>query len=228
MASSKVSLKLLIDKKGQRVLFAEASKDFVDFLFSLLVLPVGTVIRLLDNRDMIGGLAKIYQSVSDLNDDYIQSNQNKDVLLKPKSKLPFYSPEASLLLTEAFSSPSLALKSATGLYMCPSGCGLRSTYSRACPDCRKSFMSNIDNSYVLASEADAKGGGFVKGQVTYMVMDDLSVSPLSTIASIALLNKFNVKDLGALEEKAVHISMNEVISFRSFVHLSKYIVHIML
>ncbi|KAM0046182.1 hypothetical protein Hdeb2414_s0009g00312921 [Helianthus debilis subsp. tardiflorus] len=76
MASSKVSLKLLIDKKGQRVLFAEASKDFVDFLFSLLVLPVGTVIRLLDNRDMIGGLAKIYQSVSDLNDDYIQSNQN--------------------------------------------------------------------------------------------------------------------------------------------------------
>ncbi|KAJ0715122.1 hypothetical protein HanPI659440_Chr13g0497461 [Helianthus annuus] len=160
---------------------------------------------------MIGGLAKIYQSVSDLYDDYIQSNQNKDVLLKPKSKLPFYSPEASLLLTEAFSSPSLAPKSATGLYTCPSACGLRSTYARACPDCRKSFMSNIDNSYVLASEADAKGGGFVKGQHCF-----------------ALLNKFNVKDLGALEEKVVHISMNEVISFRSFVHLSKYIVHIML
>ncbi|KAM0046181.1 hypothetical protein Hdeb2414_s0009g00312911 [Helianthus debilis subsp. tardiflorus] len=70
-------------------------------------------------------------------------------------------------------------------------------------------MSNIDNSYVLASEADAKGGGFVKGQVTYMVMDDLSVSPLSAIANIALLNKLNVKDLGALEEKVVHISMNE-------------------
>jgi hypothetical protein len=34
-------MKLLVDTRGQRVLFAEASKDVVDFLFSLLALPVG-------------------------------------------------------------------------------------------------------------------------------------------------------------------------------------------
>ncbi|KAK8671683.1 hypothetical protein V6N13_038270 [Hibiscus sabdariffa] len=38
-----VSLKLLIAPKSQRVLYAEAGKDFVDFLFNIMTLPVGTV-----------------------------------------------------------------------------------------------------------------------------------------------------------------------------------------
>ena len=42
-----VSLKLLVDSEGQRVLVAEASKDFVDFLFYIMVLPVGTIAELL-------------------------------------------------------------------------------------------------------------------------------------------------------------------------------------
>jgi hypothetical protein len=39
MAATKVSLKLLIEKKSQRVLFAEADKEFVDLLFSIFTLP---------------------------------------------------------------------------------------------------------------------------------------------------------------------------------------------
>ncbi|MFS8014017.1 hypothetical protein Hanom_Chr15g01339721 [Helianthus anomalus] len=39
-----------------------------------------------------------------------------------------------------------------------------------------------------------------------MVMDDLAVSPMPTFST--LLNKF-IKDLDALEEKVVHIGMNE-------------------
>ncbi|GKF26296.1 pre-rRNA-processing protein TSR2-like protein [Tanacetum coccineum] len=48
-----------------------------------------------------------------------------------------------------------------------------------------------------------KGGGFVKGLVTYIVMDDLVVKLVSTIFSITMLNKFNVKEVGALMEKMV-------------------------
>lgn len=53
-------------------------------------------------------------------------------------------------------------------------------------------------------------GGFVKGVVTYMVMDDLVVTPLSSISSITLLHKFQVKDLGVLEEKVVNFGRDEV------------------
>ncbi|KDO67763.1 hypothetical protein CISIN_1g047373mg, partial [Citrus sinensis] len=35
------------------------------------------------------------------------------------------------------------------------------------------------------------------------------VSPMSTISSITLLDKFNVKDVGGLEEKVVNLGVNE-------------------
>ncbi|GKE28602.1 pre-rRNA-processing protein TSR2-like protein, partial [Tanacetum coccineum] len=42
-----------------------------------------------------------------------------------------------------------------------------------------------------------------------MVMDDLVVKPMSTISSITMLNKFNVKEVGVLEEKMVSLEMKE-------------------
>lgn len=51
--------------------------------------------------------------------------------------------------------------------------------------------------------------GYVKGTMKYIVTDDLEVSPLSTITSIATLNKFNIKDPGMLEEKFLHVGMDE-------------------
>ncbi|BFG24095.1 hypothetical protein CerSpe_103690 [Prunus speciosa] len=58
---------------------------------------------------------------------------------------------------------------------------------------------------ILSSE-----GGYVKSVVTYMMMDDLEVQPMSTISSIALLNKLNVKDVGAPEERVVQLGLQEV------------------
>ena len=43
MAATKVSLKLLIDKKSHQALFAEAAKELVDFLITILALPIGPV-----------------------------------------------------------------------------------------------------------------------------------------------------------------------------------------
>ena len=79
-----VSLKLLIDTESQRVLFAEADKNFIDFLFHILALPVGTFIALLTKQGMVGCLGNIYESVENLNITYLQPNLNKETLLKPK------------------------------------------------------------------------------------------------------------------------------------------------
>jgi len=56
MAGTKVSLKLVLDKRKQRLLFAEADKEFVDFLFSIFNLPVETVTRLLKEGGMVARL----------------------------------------------------------------------------------------------------------------------------------------------------------------------------
>ena len=61
MEETNVSLKLLIDTESQRVLFAEADKNFIDFLFHILALPVGTFIELLTKQGMVGSLGSIYE-----------------------------------------------------------------------------------------------------------------------------------------------------------------------
>ncbi|KAL9678683.1 hypothetical protein QQ045_016532 [Rhodiola kirilowii] len=53
--SCKMKLKLFVDNKSSKVLFAEADKEFVDFLFSILALPLGTVTRVLKQKDSVLG-----------------------------------------------------------------------------------------------------------------------------------------------------------------------------
>ncbi|KAL3521031.1 hypothetical protein ACH5RR_019180 [Cinchona calisaya] len=68
---------------------------------------------------------------------------------------------------------------------------------------------SVEMKYIAGgAEEISSEGGFVKEVVTYMVMDDLEVKPMSTISSIALLNKFNVKALTVLKETDVDLGMN--------------------
>ncbi|CAO2193690.1 unnamed protein product [Urochloa humidicola] len=51
-----LSMKLVIDKKTQRLLFAEASKEVVDFLFSFLAIPFATAVKLLEKDAVLGSV----------------------------------------------------------------------------------------------------------------------------------------------------------------------------
>lgn len=206
--TTSVSLKLLIDTKGRKVLFTEATKEVVDFLFTLLSLPVGTVIRLLLKNGMVGCLGQLYESVENLSYTYLQPNINKDILLKPKSKVD--GANILHLLTNNDSNNKQ-------LYICQS-CNrcISNVSGRTCPKCTYYSMSTLVT-YVApqapttnAAKTSASEGGYVKGVVTYMIMDNLEVKPMSTISSIAVLNSFNITEVGALEEKVVNLGMEEV------------------
>lgn len=83
MAATKISLKLLLNKSTNKVLFAEAGKDFVDFLFSILALPIGTVITILTQEQMVGSFGRLYNSLDKLSSTHLQSKADKDILLNP-------------------------------------------------------------------------------------------------------------------------------------------------
>ncbi|KAL7084919.1 hypothetical protein ACP275_14G251600 [Erythranthe tilingii] len=172
----RMNLKLLIDTESKRVLFAEAGKDFVDFLFKIQTLPVSTVVvSLLQKKQArVGSLTNLYESIENLK-KYMQWNGSKDALLKP----------APLSLV------------ATHIH---------------CPKCYRGMTSSM--TYVAPSFYE-RGIGFVKDMVNYMVMDDLVVMPLSTISSIAFLNKLDVKDFSAVREKRVDFGMDEAVKLLS-------------
>ena len=76
MEETIVSLRLLINTESQRVLFAEADKNFIDFLFHILSMPVGTFITILTKQGMVGSLGNIYESIENINITYLQPNLN--------------------------------------------------------------------------------------------------------------------------------------------------------
>ena len=248
MAATKVSLKLLIDKKEHRVIFAEAGKEFVVLLITILGLPVGTVIRLLRSQGMVGCLQNLYESIENLSDRYLQPAQNKSTLLMPIVHIN----GGPLLLPNVESSTSWNLYSCntssnystSSNYNSKSYSYIKKSYLRSrqplqsysaknencnsyvsadsnaiCPSCKLCMNQKLN--FVEPPEANNHGsssneGGYVKGVVTYMVMDDLKVRPMSIISGITLLNKL-VKEIGALEERVVHLGMDEVCRL-SFIH----------
>ncbi|GAU12155.1 hypothetical protein TSUD_01210 [Trifolium subterraneum] len=194
-SNSKVSLKLLIDTKNEKVLFAEASKSVIDFLFNLLCLPIGTVVKLLTTNGMVGSLGNLYESVENLNQNYMLPDQTKDVLLNPKAQSS--STEISGFLTQNDASDD---DQGSELYMCTNKCNFQVTYDNItkcpgrpgygyCGHIMNNEVNYVGNKNVVEKKVSNLKSGFVKDVVTFMVMDDLVIQPMSTISSITLLNK---------------------------------------
>jgi hypothetical protein len=202
MAGTKVSLKLVLDKRKQRLLFAEADKEFVDFLFSIFNLPVGTVTRLLKEEGMVGCLPSLYKSIENMSDACFRPERNKDFLLKPRVVIP------------GLEVVPLLLPNVDELFACR-----KKTYSicknSGCSAYRTCEIEYKQENYLCSHCIDfmdrtSKEAGYVKGMVSYMVMDDLEVKPMSTNSGITLLREFNVKAAGDIVEKVVDLGMCEV------------------
>jgi hypothetical protein len=78
-----LSMKLLVDTKAQRVLYAEANNDAVDFLFSLLALPISTAVRLIGPGSMVGSAGNLFASVVNIDGAYVRCEYDLRQLLNP-------------------------------------------------------------------------------------------------------------------------------------------------
>ncbi|KAK2459076.1 hypothetical protein QL285_006151 [Trifolium repens] len=276
-STTKLTLKLLIDTKNEKVLFAEASKPVVDFIFNILSLPVGTIVKLLGNNNgMVGSIGNLYQSVENLNHNYIQQDQNKDVLLNPSApgwsieianRLPpqeeplkTLSATSSVILEDELDNEDQEedddynededddedddededeedndyseddddedddenedeeeeleesvennLGGETLFYVCPNECSYDVTCDKTtlCSSCKRAMNNKIN--YVGEKYISIKNG-FVTDLVTFIVMDDLVIQPMSALSGIAILIKFNIKEIGTLKEMVVELGVDE-------------------
>lgn len=85
-----VHLKVFIDKKKKKVMFAEAEEDFVEILFSFLTLPLGIVAKLTskhaDSKDIkVGSFNSLYESIENLDIKHFSNEHSKVALVNPTS-----------------------------------------------------------------------------------------------------------------------------------------------
>ncbi|KAJ4755922.1 hypothetical protein LUZ62_090327 [Rhynchospora pubera] len=189
----KLKLKLLIDKRFPKVLLAEAGKEVVDFLFSLMALPLGSLIELINNESMVGSLGCTFASIKQLDAGYFLSTERKTSLIQSQ----IYSGSTS-------SSSSLSNPAEPATFNCF--------------HCRRFYPNRTTTFYGFpckfcspATYSEQTRMGYARGSIMYSVMDDLSVQPMSPTSTIALLNKLGLKDFSLLEERIVFMTADEAL-----------------
>ncbi|XP_059429906.1 uncharacterized protein LOC132163584 [Corylus avellana] len=202
-SSKAISLKLLVDSNSRKVLFAEAGKEFVDFLFGLIYIPIGSIMGVLWSHDIDGpgSLSRVYESIQNLDSTCL--HQTKEEFLMPEPAFPSDTHPPSLLLNFVPPKHDTTTSVENQLpFETLFGSG-RSDRTSLHPDMFP-WSRSIENTLVVEQHKET---GYVKGVVTFMVKDDLTVTPMSTISSITLLNTFNVKDVSLLREKMVTVDI---------------------
>jgi hypothetical protein len=220
--NKELSITLWIDTEAQKVCFAEASKDVVDFLSCLLCLTMNTIISLLSKERMVGSIGNVYGSVQRMGTKYLSSDVTWEPYLKPTIlDITALSPLQQLL------DKPLPVNT-YNFFTCegkrdgyhninplpyPTCCGyFTGVQGYICPHCCKPMDQTIKH---------VKSSGLVIEKVaTYTIKDDLSVAPASSMSSsVTLLVQCGVKDLSMLQQKTVKIRNEEVITSFCFILL---------
>ncbi|RHN46228.1 hypothetical protein MtrunA17_Chr7g0239921 [Medicago truncatula] len=213
-----VSLKLLLSEKGDKVLFAEAGKDFVDVLCSFLTMPLGTIARLVEKESSIGPvtvgcLNSLYRSVVDLDEDCMSSHTIKQMLLKPTNFAEDYCNTLELNIEDT--PPSK-------YFMCNN---YKSSYCTH--DFASSMNKDIKNCYCGCSISflvfpEQFDQGFVNDVATFVITDDLIIMPNSIdYASFGLLQEFGIENTSSVKEMILKVTIEKVLDLLKCSLLSK-------
>ncbi|EFJ10820.1 hypothetical protein SELMODRAFT_426812 [Selaginella moellendorffii] len=189
-----MKVNLLYKKPDGTVLFLEAKKDFVDLLMSFLVLPVGSVIKLLRTVDsgMETGATRLFESIEKM--DQSSMEVSKSVLTNPAPDTFAFHGGKMLTIENSQSTTSPVYYK----------CGYSSCYNARADNASFSCHQNygyqpVQLTMLPNEENSTKTAGYVKENVIFMITDELEVYPTSTIKSIVLLNKLKVKAMADLE-----------------------------
>ncbi|KAL0422624.1 UNVERIFIED_CONTAM: hypothetical protein Slati_3285300 [Sesamum latifolium] len=196
VSSKKMIVKAIIQKTTNRVLVAQAQEDFVDFLFSLLSLPLAKVLCLLDGNTSLSSVDNLYNSISNLDGGRYLKTQG----LEPMQAISEYFCKNSI-----FPRTRHSLRCFTHRH---EGSDLITSYLAFHPPARGHYFKSQDT---LFRDMDGKEG-YVKGPSMFMVSDDLVVTPCAAaISSLSILNNLNI-ELADVEELTFEIGKQEALS----------------
>ncbi|KAL8031317.1 hypothetical protein ABFX02_13G016200 [Erythranthe guttata] len=188
--SKKLNLRLTVQKSTNKLLFAQSEVDFIDFLCSLLTIPLGGVECLLRSKTCLKNIDNMYLSIADLIDNkYLAAPDIKNKLMQPK--LPsFYVSQNQILPLSKQISRELHLKRDVN---------------------NKEFLSYSSHGYYPIEYQRNRQGEYVKGPTMYMVTDDLTVTPLCMNSTLSILNGLKIPFYD-IKEVEVHIGLEEALS----------------
>lgn len=208
--ATKISLRILIDEEKNKVLFAQAGKDFMDIVLSFLTFPLATIAKLVNTESNIekvrfGSISTLYESVANLGEQQFWTPACKKMLLQPRNSMEEYCQNLNHNIHVAEDLKFLICDD----WHCSrqSSGGLLTTFSNLKCSCGK-FLSQAIS---LADKQKIDNEGFVAEAVTFSIADDLSVKPDSFQNFICQpMNLLGLEDFNSIKFMDVNLTRGEV------------------
>lgn len=223
-SKSMTNITLMVSKKSRKIMYAEAGKDFVDLLFSFLIIPTGAIVKqalvskgtMNEDQTKACCIKNLYDSVQNLSPSLLK--EDKGILLDPKVFSTSYTNDILGIQSPPRPPPAappryfMCINVASRSYSQPHSicteCG-----TVTCSTCGSSVnreVKFVDKPPVAAEHPAPKG--YVKKTANFVIADDLTVVPVnSTVTIVQLWNKLGVNDPTDLEERNVTVGPIEVI-----------------
>ncbi|KAL0422623.1 UNVERIFIED_CONTAM: hypothetical protein Slati_3285200 [Sesamum latifolium] len=183
----KLSLRVVMNKEENKVLFAEVDNSFADVLLSFLTLPLGTIVRLLlkhkaEGAPIVGSLSTLYQGLANLDSSNFWTS--KLMLLNP---INLFEPQCRKLKLNIDDSEPIK-----GVEKCFCG-GL------------------LDTEVTLETTDSNDAGVFAKDKASFLISDDLQIVPNLAGSGIKILNDLEIRDIDGLKERTVVVGFKEIL-----------------
>ncbi|CAA7038823.1 unnamed protein product [Microthlaspi erraticum] len=208
-----IRLKLLVDKEKNKVVLAEVGKDFVDVLFSFLILPIGTIVRFLQKHHhnqkspaaatKIGCFNNLYKSVVDMSNDDFLTEACKHILLYPMHVKVSQCKRLKLNIDDT---PILKY------YRCPD-----LGNSQSCSKAYSNFYSlkcvcgKFMKQEIIANEG-VREEIFVSDNKSFIISDNMKVGFSSISLALKTIRELGHTDLDKLDEMLVDVGHKEVLA----------------
>lgn len=212
---TRVPLKLLVDVKKKRVIAAEANKDFVDILFSLLTFPIGTVIKLTKNNQSMPKIPtcinNLYKSVENLDVNHLYTENCKSILLNPRNPCTEDCFKLKVQIDDSVSNKYFKCSNEkcikkSWLVNVSCSCGGKTT---------KEIFSDVRN------PTNYYSGVFLTGGIEFIISDDLKVLPGSPSSLVQLLSDLGYNHMNQIKEMYVEVGKEEVLRLLTYSLISK-------
>ncbi|XP_024162308.1 uncharacterized protein LOC112169505 isoform X1 [Rosa chinensis] len=205
-----ISVKLIVCKSQKIVCYAEAGEDFVNLVFSFLTVPLGFIIKQIQDRSssLKGSIEQLYKSVQDLDDEFFKSNYQKEILLNPKLYPGFcyenrllgieYGLETSNYYARYWTGDSFSKVVTTDKDFVPSYSSYRPSVTTV----------PLKLKYCETLNDPVRDQGFLNGPTMFTITDNLIIRPISPLFGLSVLNKMKVP-FTDIEEQIVQVGKEE-------------------
>ncbi|KAK7373803.1 hypothetical protein VNO80_07223 [Phaseolus coccineus] len=201
-----MKVKIVLLKSIRKILYAEGEKDFVDFLWSFLTLPLGGVVRMLRGDSSMGSVDVLYR--------YINTLDENKYFLSRKEKCKLVDPEVAPLFQSSICKKMLPIsEQASPYYYCDPGTENISDLQFHLIEDHEDRDDDDNKNYQQMKLVDPKSpsAGILKIHPNFpatIVTDDLFLAPTSRVPDHSMLDRLNIP-LNDVIVKEVTIGIRE-------------------